>query len=178
MRYVVVSLVKGEAGKFNNDLRKEVWQRFKAKSSKLPAHFTIKAPFEYCGDISLLENVLEKFCEKEKAQKYEIDGYGHFNERVIYMNVNMSKEGKALHDRLISEMSLIPYIKFDKKDGKNKIFHVTIASKNLGPIYDKVWGYVNENLCDFNDCYFDNIVIYKWEDNTWKVFKEYNLKLL
>ena len=47
MRYVVVSVVKGEAGDFNNKLRKDIFNKFKAKSSKLPAHFTIKAPFEY-----------------------------------------------------------------------------------------------------------------------------------
>ena len=51
MRYVIVSVVKGSAGKFNNNLRKEVFEKFQAKSSKLPAHFTIKAPFE-CEDIN------------------------------------------------------------------------------------------------------------------------------
>ena len=43
MRYVIVSVVKGEAGEFNNNLRKDIYNKFKAKSSKLPAHFTIKA---------------------------------------------------------------------------------------------------------------------------------------
>ena len=55
MRYVIVSVVKGKAGNFNNNLRKEVFQKFNAKSSKLPAHFTIKAPFEY-DDIEELED--------------------------------------------------------------------------------------------------------------------------
>ncbi len=36
MRYVIVSVIKGEAGDFNNNLRKEVYDKFKAKSSKLP----------------------------------------------------------------------------------------------------------------------------------------------
>ena len=62
MRYVVVSVVKGEAGNFNNNLRKEVYEKFNAKSSKLPAHFTIKAPFEY-DDIEELEEVLQNFCK-------------------------------------------------------------------------------------------------------------------
>ncbi|ETJ38248.1 hypothetical protein Q604_UNBC07620G0001, partial [human gut metagenome] len=51
MRYVIVSVVKGPAGNFNNNLRKEVFEKLGAKSSKLPAHFTIKAPFE-ADDIS------------------------------------------------------------------------------------------------------------------------------
>lgn len=52
MRYVIVSVVHGEAGDFNNNLRKELFRNFKAKSSKLPAHFTIKATFEYDDGIT------------------------------------------------------------------------------------------------------------------------------
>ena len=59
MRYVIVSVVKGDAGNFNNNMRKDVYEKFKAKSSKLPAHFTIKAPFDY-DDISELERTLKK----------------------------------------------------------------------------------------------------------------------
>ena len=58
MRYVIVSVVKGPAGNFNNNLRKEVFEKLGAKSSKLPAHFTIKAPFE-ADDISDLDKVLQ-----------------------------------------------------------------------------------------------------------------------
>ena len=58
MRYVVVSVVKGKAGNFNNNLRKEIYEKFNAKSSKLPAHFTIKSPFE-ADNIRELENVVE-----------------------------------------------------------------------------------------------------------------------
>ena len=173
MRYVIVSVVKGSAGKFNNNLRKEVFEKFQAKSSKLPAHFTIKAPFE-CEDINEVDKVVENFCKKHKKSSYHIKGYDHFDDRVIYMKVNMSKEGKKLHDNLIDELSKIEYINFDKKDGKNKIFHVTISSKKIQKIYDKLWDYVSYIPCDFK-CDFDNISIFKWEDNTWKLHKEFIL---
>ena len=64
MRYVIVSVVKGKAGDFNNKLRKDIFNKFKARSSKLPAHFTIKAPFEYDGDISDLEKAIEARSKK------------------------------------------------------------------------------------------------------------------
>lgn len=175
MRYVVVCVVKGEAGKFNNSLRKEIWDKFKARSSKLPAHFTIKAPFDYAGEVTELENVLEEFSKKEKAQPFRLEGYDHFDERVIYMHVNMLQSGKEMHDRLIDTMAQIPYINFDQKDGKDKIFHVTIASKKLQPLYKTVWQYIEQYPCNY-DCTFDNISLYKWEDNTWKLHKEYLLQ--
>ncbi|UPA28985.1 2'-5' RNA ligase family protein [Terrisporobacter glycolicus] len=171
MRYVIVSVVKGEAGNFNNKLRKEVYEIFKAKSSKLPAHFTIKSPFEE-KDIKSLEEVLETFVKNNKKANYILDGYDHFDDRVIFMKVNMSDEAKKLHDKLIYELSKINYINFTEKDGKNKIFHVTVSSKKIQKIYKDLWNYVNQFPFKFH-CEFDNICIYNWEDNTWKLHKEY-----
>lgn len=174
MRYVIVSVVKGEAGDFNNDIRKEVWQKFKVKSSKLPAHFTIKAPFEYDREIIEVERAIEEFCKNEITKDYIIEGYNHFDHRVIYMDVKMSDEGKEMHDRLIDKLSNISYLDFDKNDGKDKVFHITISSKKIRDKYDKLWDYVNQYPCSFK-CKFDNVTIYKWEDNTWKVHKEFEI---
>lgn len=172
MRYVIVSVVKGEAGKFNNDLRKDIFKKFKARSSKLPAHFTIKAPFEYDGTIKDLEDSIEEICSNEKAKPYRIEGYNHFDNRVIYMDVNMSKEGKKVHDKLIETLSKIPYINFTKSDGKDKIFHITLSSKKIQKIYDELWDYIIKFECTF-ECLFDNICIYKWQENTWQLHKEF-----
>ena len=171
MRSVIVSVVKGKAGNFNNNLRKEVFQKFNAKSSKLPAHFTIKAPFEY-DDIEELEEVLQNFCKTHKRAPYKIKNYNHFDNRAIYMEVIMSKEGKKLHDDLFDELNKISYINFGEKDGKDKIFHVTISSKKIQTIFDELWDYVNSIPCDF-DCEFDNVSIFKWKNNTWILHKEY-----
>ena len=60
-------------------------------------------------------------------------------------------------------------------DEKNKIFHVTISSKKIKNIFNDLWNYVNRIQCDF-DCKFDNICIYRWENNTWILHKEYEFK--
>ena len=159
MRYVIVSVVKGDAGNFNNNLRKEVFEKFQAKSSKLPAHFTIKAPFE-CDLIDEVDNVIENFCNNHNKDKYTLEDYGHFDNRVVYMKVHMSEEGKILHNNLIDELEKIDFINFQSYDGKNKVFHVTISSKKIKKIYDELWDYVNKIPFKFN-CFFDNICIYK-----------------
>ena len=174
MRYVIVSKVNGPAGFFNNNLRKDVFQKFNAKSSKLPAHFTIKSPFE-CDNISDLEVILKNFADKNKKQRYTIKGYDHFDDRVIYMKVLMSKEGIELHNKLIDVLDSISYINFTSTDGKNKVFHVTISSKRIQKIFNELWDYVTNIPCEFT-CYFDNISIYKWENNTWNLHKEFLLK--
>ena len=96
----------------------------------------------------------------------------HFDNRAIYMEVIMSKEGKKLHDDLFDELNKISYINFGEKDGKDKIFHVTISSKKIQTIFDELWDYVNSIPCDF-DCEFDNVSIFKWKNNTWILHKEY-----
>lgn len=174
MRYVIVSVVKGKAGEFNNNLRKDVYEKFGAKSSKLPAHFTIKSPFE-AENINELDIILNKFCINNKAYSYKILGFDHFDDRVVYMKVNMSKKGKMVHDNLIDEISKLNFINFLQHDGKNKIFHVTITSKKIQPIFNETYTYVNSINCKF-DCLFDNISVFKWINNTWVLHKEYLLK--
>ena len=95
MRYVVVSVLK-EKQVILIILWKEVLQKFNAKSSKLPTHFTIKSPFE-TDNIVQLENTLDKFSKENYSAPYKIKGYDHFDDRVIFMKVIMSKEGKILH---------------------------------------------------------------------------------
>lgn len=172
MRYVIVSVVHGEAGDANNKLRSEVKKVFGAKSSTLPAHFTIKAPFEYDGDIDELKSRLRAFVQEEKAESYRIQGYDHFDRRVIYMDVVLTKEAKAVHDRLIDILEQFDYISCNQKDGKDKTFHVTVASKRIGPIYDELWEYVQKIPCDY-DCQFDNVTLYRWGDRKWEVEEKF-----
>lgn len=174
MRYVIVSVTKGNAGDFNNSLRRNLFEKFGAKPSKLPPHFTIKSPFE-SEDLSSLENMLQKFCNSNPISKYKIDGYEHFDDRVVYMKVLMSPQGKIIHDKLISELEKFKYIKFNNHDGKDKIFHVTLASKKIKKIYKDIFNYVTPIPCSF-DCTFDNISIFKWQDDTWVLHKEYLFK--
>ncbi|MEG2786260.1 MAG: 2'-5' RNA ligase family protein [Romboutsia sp.] len=173
MRYIIVSVVKNNAGNFNNNLRKDIFEKFGAKSSKLPAHFTIKSPFE-SGNIKELEDVLYEFSKINTSKYYKIKDYDNFDDRVIFMKILMSNEGQTLHDKLIDALSTVSYINFNNDDGKNKIFHVTISSKKIQKIFTNLLEYISHIPCEF-DCSFDNICIYKWQDNTWKLHKEYLL---
>ncbi|MBK1812075.1 2'-5' RNA ligase family protein [Clostridium sp. YIM B02505] len=175
MRYVIVSVIKGKAGDFNNNLRKEVFNKFKAKSSKLPAHFTIKAPFEYEGSIKELEYQLSTLCEQSKVTPLTIDGFDHFDNRVVYMSMKLTNEGKEIHDKVIDVLQSFNFINFKENEGKEKAFHITVASKNIKPIYQYIWDYVSEISCKFESS-FDNVSIYKWENNTWVLHKEFIFK--
>ncbi|MCL2323543.1 MAG: 2'-5' RNA ligase family protein [Oscillospiraceae bacterium] len=171
--WVIVSSVKGKACDLNKMLKENIFQKFNARGSKLPPHFTIKAPFEI-DDISDIENAIDKFSKKATREKYVIDGFNHFSSRVVYMDVKMSKEAKAVHDLLIDEL-LKAGLVFDKKDGKKKVFHVTIVSKNVQTNFEHIWEYILEFKCYF-ELYFDNVEIYKFQNNRWMLYRSFNFK--
>ena len=137
MRYVVVTVADGEAGVFNKKLSAEAFEKFKVKSSKLPAHITLKAPFETEEPIEVLEEAIEKYIKDKKAIPYEIKGFEHFDNRVIYMNVIENKEMRDFHKGFVKA--------------------------------------IKEVNCNYN-VLLNNISIYKWQDNTWKLHKRFELK--
>lgn len=175
MRYVLVAVVRGPVGEKNNALRKEVREKFGAKSSTLPAHFTIKAPFENEEEeMEKVKKALREFVAREKAEPYQIKGYSHFDRRVIFMDVAMSKEAKAVHDRLIDLLETFPEMQCGKKDGKDKKFHVTVASKRIQPMYEELWEHVQQYPCEFT-CSFDNISLYRWGTTKWVLEEAFEL---
>ncbi|GGE79227.1 2'-5' RNA ligase family protein [Priestia taiwanensis] len=174
MRYVLAFVLDDAAGTFNNEMRRDVFEKFGAKSSKLPAHITIKSPFE-AERIEEMEHVLERFAKKEKAAPIHIKGYNHFDDRVIYMDVFASKEAKEMHDRLIENLQTLPWLQFQAHDGKDKIFHLTITSKKIQKIFSELWEYVHQSPCDFESS-FSTISLYRWEQHTWILHKEYILQ--
>ena len=74
MRYVVVTVADGEAGVFNKKLSAEAFEKFKVKSSKLPAHITLKAPFETEEPIEVLEEAIENILKTKKQYLMKLRG--------------------------------------------------------------------------------------------------------
>lgn len=173
MRYVIVCQIKDEALNFHKNLVEELCSKFKVQKQKLPAHFTIKAPFEI-DDISEIENITESFSKKYYAYPITIDGLDHFRKDVIFMKVIMSKEAKNIHDLYIDSLLQINNLEWKLHEGKDKIFHCTLLSRRLEKKYKPIWDYVNNFNPKFTG-YFDNISIYYWDENKWILYKEYNL---
>ncbi|WP_333861481.1 2'-5' RNA ligase family protein [Clostridium sp.] len=171
-RYVIVCAIGGDALKFHDRLTTDVCHRFNKKRTKLPAHFTIKAPFE-TDNIQEITDILNDFSKANCKAPMKIKGYGAFREDVIYMDVKMSPEAKSMHDALIDKLDKITWINFKYNEGKNKVFHCTILSKRIKDRFKEIWNYVNKYFFDFNE-YFDNISLYIWKNNTWILVKRYN----
>lgn len=122
-----------------------------------------------------MESVLESFVAERDKTPIKVEGFGKFRSDVIYIDVKVSEEAKKVHDELMDELIKIPWVEFKSNEGKNKVFHCTIVSKRIQDKFKEIWDYVNEFTCDFN-LYFDNLSLYKWQDNTWVLYKKYKFR--
>lgn len=119
MRYVIVCLIKGEALAFHENHVSKICSSFNVKRQRLPAHFTIKAPFEI-DDISEIESLTENFCSKVSAEKILIDGFGHFRDTALYMAVHPSKNAVKIYDDYIDLLKAIKNLEWKSSEGGKK----------------------------------------------------------
>jgi 2'-5' RNA ligase len=174
MRYVIVCLLKDEVLEFHEKLVEEVCNKFKVQRQKLPAHFTIKAPFE-AEDILDLERVTEEFCKINFRTSIKLEGFNNFRENVVFMDIHPSKEAVETHDKYIDVLKEFDWLEWKENEGKNKKFHCTIVSRRIREKFNEIWEYVNKFNSNF-EAYFDNISILIWKDNKWETYKEYKLQ--
>lgn len=174
MRYVIVCLLKGEVLDYHEKIVEDVCTKFNVKRQKLPAHFTIKAPFE-ADNIDELEKLTEKFCSRNEMTSIKVKDFGHFRDNVIFIDIYPSKEAIDVHDKYVDELKKLSWLEWRDNDGKGKKLHCTIVSKRIREKFNDIWKYISDYQPNF-ETYFDNISILIWRDNRWETYKEYSLK--
>ena len=91
MQYLIVTLLKGKAKKYQQELLYLIPKKFKAKRAilrKPPAHITLKYFFE-TKNIKPIEDYIKEFSKTHKKSKYKLKGFGNFRKDVIFIK-NMS----------------------------------------------------------------------------------------
>lgn len=171
MRYVIVCLIKGEALQYHEKLVEEICFKHKVKRQRLPAHFTIKAPFE-TEHIADIEELTAKYCENTAKTEISIKDFDHFRDSVVFMDVRPSAQAVKVHDDYIDLLRKVPWLEWKSNEGKGKVFHCTLVTKLFPEKFQPIWEQVSRLNCDFHT-YFDNISILRWEKDRWITYKEF-----
>jgi hypothetical protein len=177
MRVALVYLLKGEPRELQQKLVKEVGPMFGENymiENPLPAHVTLKAPFQM-RNIKKLEKFIEKFVRKNSKRNIKISGFGNFHKKVAFIKTKFSREGRKVHKTFVKELQKSLKIKPDKFDLKWKP-HSTIAYGNTKESFKKIWNYVKNLKKPRFDLKFDNITILIKPRKYWKIHKEFKLK--
>ena len=178
MKYFIAYLLKGKAEKYHRDLAKKISEKFKLKllSERIPAHFTLKAPFE-TEKIGEIEKVIERVSVRHKAAKLRMGGFSQFHKRVVFLDAKaiMKATIVEIHKDLIRELKKIKWLKWrGRYDGKLSL-HATLAYTTKRN-FDDIWAFLSEQEKKQFDAMFDNIAIMKKVDGKWRVYKEYSLR--
>lgn len=154
-----------------------VAEHYKSKAAlRSPPHITLHMPFRINPEKeSELLKALATEVEIPAPFKIQLEGFGQFNQRVIYINVNTNKHLEHLHKALIRVMKLnFNVFNADYKDrGFNP--HLTVAFRDLKKSeFKKAWPEFKERLfsCDFNCTQFS---LLKHNGKHWEIFKNFEL---
>lgn len=139
---------------------------------KLPAHITLLPPFEMesQGEIGLFD-ILGSVSNVSTVFEIELEGFGSFRQRVIFIDVGNPEKVKQLQRKLLRSTLTItganPEGSFHP--------HVTLATRDLGVLdFNTAWPEFR------NKAYSSNfmataITLFKHNGKTWDILKEFPL---
>ena len=95
-----------------------------------PPHITIKWPFE-TESIAPFEAYCKKLVEEIKPFDIEVNGYGFFEPKAIFLKVVSSKDLVSLHLNILNDLKKQFKIEKNPFEGPNQQFHTTLAYEDL-----------------------------------------------
>lgn len=175
MKYFIGYLIEGEVKKYQEKLIDRICEKFDVRNLNgfIPAHFTLKSPFE-TEDITPIENSLEELFSEEKKSRVTIDGIGNFHKRVIYLKGNFSLEALQTFRKLNDGLKKIDWMQFDKYDLIEDSFHTTLARVRNGLKFDDVMKFLDNEKPHF-ELSFDNVSIFQKTKDKWVVYRKFEL---
>lgn len=177
-RYVIVCLLDKEVLDFHEELVTKLCQKFNVKRQALPAHFTIKAPFEREKIDDIIE-LTKNYTELNSKEKILIKGISNFRDNVIYLPIHPWKEAANLNDSYFNKLKNIQDLDFKKNESLEKVYHCTILSHLKNPMFREIRTYIDEYLGENTpnfESYFSNISILRWNRYKWDTFKRFDFR--
>lgn len=124
-------LLDDECHNYSRKLELELCEKFGlCWGLKQSPHITIKAPFEtekLNPFVEYLENLVKEISQFE----IELEGFNHFGNKVLFLDVKENKKLKDLHFRILDDLQNKFNIQPHELEGDNVKFHSTIATGDV-----------------------------------------------
>ncbi len=178
MKYAIVYSLDEDTKRYQNELVNDISQKFKTKNlnKKINPHITFKSPFEteYTGE---LEKTLDSFTKATKKSKIILNGFGNFEEKVLYINAIFPEKSKKTFRRFMKSISGLDFVDFNEYDLIEDNFHSTIALPEDRKKFYEIKKYlINEKERPIFVLDLDNITIIKKESGLWKDYMRFDIK--
>ncbi len=140
---------------------------------KSPAHITLQMPFKRTHDHEpLMTNALKEFSAGEKPFMVELDGFGAFAPRVIFIKIREHQPVAGLHSRLRDV--LLAQMEFSQGEVVNEVHpHITLATRDLSrDSFGQAWP-LFENRKFTGSFAVNSIFLMKHNGRNWDIFREF-----
>ncbi len=101
-------------------------KKFDFRISRQYPHITIKSPFE-TEELEPFVNYLEQLAVSIKPFPVRLKGFGHFGERVLFLEVVENSILSKLHFRILEELGKKFGLEPHQFEGENIKFHASLA---------------------------------------------------
>lgn len=167
--YFIAYFLSSEFEKTVTGLKTEIAEKFGVKHAlKLAPHITLVPPFKMNAENE--KGLIDHFEILKLPPPFliEVDGFGHFDNRVIYLQVNKMD---VLNDLKVKTVKHIEKFYKLQKDRHGFNPHITLAHRDMSPeAFTKIWSYLHSKKLTFRaPC--DNIKLLK-HTGRWQVLKE------
>lgn len=158
-------------------MKKDFEKNYKSKAAlNSPPHLTLHMPFKLKpkkeGE---LINELQKISANHSSFELILDGFGHFNEKVIYLSASKPNALHSLYAAIAKQMKL--QFQVFNSDYKNRGYHphITVAFRNLNKEnFLKSWDIYAQKEYRRNFL-AESLTLLKHNGKTWDVFKEFKM---
>jgi 2'-5' RNA ligase len=138
-----------------------------------PAHLTLQMPFKRSfADEALISGALERFALHEHPFRIDLDGYGSFPPRVIYIRIINPEPVRALHTRL--RQMLVDVLGFEQQEVTAELKpHITIATRDLtATAFSEAWPVMQKEKFT-GDFRAESIFLLKHNGRSWDILREF-----
>jgi 2'-5' RNA ligase len=140
---------------------------------KSPAHITLQIPFKRSSeDETLISEALRRFVTGEKSFTVDLDGFGAFSPRVIFIKISEPEPVKALHLRL-KEVLMMELHFSPAEIMKDVQPHITVATRDLTKeAFNEAWPEIQKEVFKAS---FDvsSVFLLKHNGRNWGILAEF-----
>jgi 2'-5' RNA ligase len=140
---------------------------------KSPAHITLQMPFKRPPENEpVMVHALKEFAACERSFAVELDGFGAFSPRVVFIKIKEHQAVAGLHSRL--REVLLGQMGFSTSETINDVHpHITIATRDLSrDAFGQAWP-LFENRKFAGTFTVNGVFLMKHNGRNWDIFREF-----
>lgn len=174
MQYLIAYKIPGEVAVWHKNLTKQLAEKFAIKdvSDSIAPHLTLKSPFSY-HDIDEVKGLLADFATTCESAPIFYRGFGHFSERVIFLNVEASPPARKNVDNLSAKLSKPPNLSLREQD-QEIVLHATLARAQNKNQFSKIMTYLKSKFSPDFESQFASVGLWRKKDGSWYLLDNFS----